>query len=76
MIALARSPFELWATNEGYDIAPVVPPADGRVYADRQTQAVYEAYNAGAASVARRLTESTLETPALIEHIRRLAGET
>lgn len=73
-IKLAPSPFELWATDEGYDIAPAVLPDSTRVYADIQTQAAFKAYNAGAAGLARMLTESTLETPALIERVRRSAG--
>jgi hypothetical protein len=34
---------QAWATAHGYDVGPAVLPADGRVYADRQTQAVFEA---------------------------------
>jgi len=41
---------------------------------DSRTQDVYEAFTGGQASVARMLTESTLETPALRERIRKLAG--
>jgi hypothetical protein len=40
-------------------------PSDIRSYADRQTQAVFEAWNGGARSLAKLLTESTLETEAL-----------
>ena len=50
MIALAPSPFELWAAREGYDTAPAVVPTDIRAYADRDTQAVFVAYKAGAAT--------------------------
>jgi hypothetical protein len=74
MIAPAPSPFERWAVDRQYDIAPAVLPTPHRVYADRQTQAAYEAWTAGAASVARMFTDSTLETEALRERIRRLGG--
>jgi hypothetical protein len=47
MTALASSPFEVWAAREGYNTAPAVSPSDIRIYADRDTQAVYEAWNAG-----------------------------
>jgi len=47
MISLAPSPFEVWAEREGYNIAPAVLPAPNRTYADRDTQAVFEAWNAG-----------------------------
>lgn len=72
-ISLAPSAFEQWATKHQYDVAPAVLPAENRVYADSQTQAAFDAWNAGAAHVARMLTESTLETPALRERIRQLA---
>jgi hypothetical protein len=58
----------------GYDIFPAVVPTANRTYADRQTQAAFDAWNAGVQSLARMLTESTLETQALREHIRKLAG--
>jgi hypothetical protein len=73
MIHLAPSPFELWAKERGYDITPAVLP-DSRVYADSRTQELYEAWRDGASTVARMLTESTLETPALRDKIRELAG--
>jgi len=73
MIALAVSPFEIWAAREGYNTAPAVVPAADRTYADRQTQAVYDAYRAGAADTARMLTESTLETEALREKLLAIA---
>jgi hypothetical protein len=73
MIALAPSPFELWAKREGYDTAPAMLPAANRTYADRDTQAVFDAYNRGAGDTARMMTESTLETPALRERIKTLA---
>jgi hypothetical protein len=73
MIALAPTPFDLWAKREGYDTAPAAVPAADRTYADRQTQAVYDAYRAGAAEVARMVTESTLETEVLREKLLALA---
>jgi hypothetical protein len=50
-----------------------VLPAQDRLYADRQTQAPFDSWTAGAESVARALTESTLETEPLRERIRELA---
>jgi hypothetical protein len=69
---LIDTPFDVWAKREGYDIAPAVSPLPARTYADRDTQAVFDAWNSGAASVARMLIESTLETDALRELIRKL----
>ena len=43
------------------------------IYADRETQLVFDAFNAGARSVARMLTESTLETQAFREKLLELA---
>ena len=60
MIALAPSPFEILASANGYDIAPTVLPAAERVYADRNPQAAFDVWQAGAAHVARMMTESTL----------------
>jgi len=74
MIALAPTPFELFAADRGHDIARAVLPDSKRVYADRYTQELFETWNAGAAYPARMLTESTVETPALREKIRELAG--
>ena len=62
MIALAPSPFEVWAAREGYNIVPAVSPYPLRQYADRDTQAAYKAWMAGAANVAGVATESTSET--------------
>jgi hypothetical protein len=73
MITLAPSPFDLWATREGYNIAPAVSPCPLRQYADRDTQKAFEAYNAGAAHTARMVTESILETEALREKLLALA---
>jgi len=56
MIALAPSPFEQWAQDNGYNIAPAVLPAPNRTYADRDTQAVFDAWNAGAEENSRVLT--------------------
>ena len=69
------SPFEVWASANGYDTAPAVLPAANRIYADRSTQAVFEAWNAGCRYVAMIVTDSTLETAALIDRIRKLAGQ-
>ena len=66
---LIDAPFEVWAKREGYDIAPAVSPTAIRKYADRDAQAAFDAWNAGAAGVARILTESTLETEALREKL-------
>ncbi len=74
MIKEAPSPFELFAADRQYDLAPAVVPAPDRVYADRQTQAAYEMWQHGAATVARMVAESTLDTPALREKILALAG--
>jgi hypothetical protein len=65
MTALAPSPFEVWAAREGYNTAPAVVPCPLRQYADRDTQAAFEAWMAGAANTARMATEPTLETEAL-----------
>jgi hypothetical protein len=72
-LASAPSPFELWAADNQYDIAPAALPAPDRVYADRETQAAFDAWNAGAQNLARMLTESTLETEWLREKILQLA---
>jgi|HubBroStandDraft_3_1064219.scaffolds.fasta_scaffold896657_2 hypothetical protein len=73
MIALAASPFEVWAAREGYNIAPAASPCPLRSYADSNTQKALEAWNGGAGYVARMVTESTLETEALREKIQALA---
>ena len=57
--AITPSDFTHWAPARGYCLAPAVLPTPDRVYADLQTQAAFEAWTAGAASVAPRLTEST-----------------
>jgi hypothetical protein len=66
--------FERWVTDNLCDITTAVLPAENRVYADPQTQAAFDAWNVGAASVARVLTECAVDTPALRERIRELAG--
>jgi hypothetical protein len=73
-VSLIPTPFELFATRHGYDLTPAVSPTDIRIYADVRTQNAYEAWRDGASTVARMITESTLETPALREKIRELAG--
>jgi site-specific recombinase len=60
---LAPTIFEQFASERGHDIAPAVLPAPDRVYADRQTQELFETWNAGAATLARTLMESTFESP-------------
>lgn len=72
-VKLAPSAFELWAYANGYDTAPAVLPAADRLYADRLTQEIYDAWNAGSANTARMLTDSMLETEALRERIQALA---
>jgi hypothetical protein len=67
------SAFERWATANQFDIAPAVLPAPDRVYADRNTQAVYEAWMAGGAHVVGMLMEATFETEAFREKMRELA---
>jgi hypothetical protein len=74
MIALSPTPFERRATDNQYDIAAAVLSGSIRVYADRSTQAAFDAYNEGARGVARMLTESAEETDALRQRIRQLAG--
>jgi hypothetical protein len=69
MMSLTPSPFELWAKREGYNIAPAVLPAPNRAYADRDTQAAFEAWNGCGRYLARMLTESTLDTEALREKL-------
>jgi hypothetical protein len=73
-LKIAPSAFELWAAENQYNIASAVFPVADCVYADRHTQAAFDAWNAGAASGSRMLTESTLETEAFREKIRQLAG--
>jgi len=70
---LIDTPFQVWAKREGYDLVPAVSPTESRHYADRVTQAVYEAYKAGSAEVARMVTESTFETEALREKLLAIA---
>lgn len=60
IVALAPSP------------PPCFPPIIG-TYADRDTQAVFDAWDAGCRYVAMILTESTLETEALVEKIQALS---
>lgn len=73
MIALAPTPFEVFAADRQYDIAPAVSPSETRQYADRRTQEAFYAYRAGQRNVARMITESTLETEALRERIKAIA---
>lgn len=72
-VNLTCSPFDLWAADNGYDIAPAVSPTPIRIYADRDTQAACNAFQGGARSVAVMITESTEETEALREKIRQIA---
>ncbi len=62
---LIDSPFQEWAAARQYDLSPAVSPEETRIFADRQTQAAFDAWEAGAASIARMITEPTLETEAL-----------
>ena len=70
---LVPSSFDQWASAKGFDISFAVCPDRTRVYADRRTQEAFDAWNAGASSVARMVTESTIETQPLIERMRELA---
>lgn len=72
-VSLVSTPFEQFATDRKYDITPAVSPCSIRIYADARTQEAYEIWRDGAASLARILTDSTLDTPALREKIRKLA---
>ncbi len=69
MIAPASCPFEQWAQDNGYNTAPAVLPAANRAYADRDTQAAFDAWNGCGRYLARMITESTLETAALREKL-------
>ena len=73
MITHAPSPFEQWAAREGCNIAPAAVPAPDRRYADRDTQAAFDAWDAGCRYVAMIMTEFTLEAEALREKIQPLA---
>jgi hypothetical protein len=73
---LAPTAFELFAADRQLDTAPAVFPDSTRIYADMRTQTAFEFWNAGAASLARMLMESALETEALREKIRELAEGT
>ena len=66
--------FGQWAADHQYDTAPAVSPSETRIYADRRTQEAYDAYRAGQRSVARMITEATLETEALRERIKQFAA--
>jgi hypothetical protein len=72
-LRLISSPFEQTAIALGYDITSAVSPIPTRIYADMQTQAAFDAWNAGAAHVARMITESTLETEALRDKLKAIA---
>jgi hypothetical protein len=72
--ALVRSPFEQHAVSEGYNLTPAVSPIPTRIYADRRTQEAFDDFQAGARALYRMLDESTFQTPALLQNIRRLAG--
>lgn len=67
---LAPTRFEQFASERGHDTAPAVLPGPDRVYADRQTQELFETWNAGAATLAKTLMESTFESPAPCELIQ------
>ena len=72
-LSIAPTPFEQWASAQGYNITPAVSPCAARAYADSRTQEVFEAWSASAAHFARMITDSTIETPALIEKVRGMA---
>ena len=46
LLALVPSPFEIFANDEGYNLAPAVSLIPIRIYADRETQVVFDAFNA------------------------------
>jgi hypothetical protein len=73
MITVTPSSFEVWAAREGYNVAAAVSPCPLRQYADRDTPKAFDAYQAGAADTARRVTESTLERDALREKLLAIA---
>jgi len=52
---------------------PRVSPDSLRVYADRGTQDAFDIWNAGAAHVARMVTESALEIEALRDKLKAIA---
>ena len=58
-VKIALYSFEVWATHEGYNTGPAVFPSELRTYADRDTQAAFEAWNAGAAQIARMVLGAT-----------------
>jgi hypothetical protein len=70
---IISSPFEVWASANGYDIVLAVAQSDLRTYADRDTQAAYEAWSAGVAYVVRIVTESDWETEVLRDKLKALA---
>lgn len=61
MIGFVPSAFEKWATSRGYCIAPAVLPSADRVYADRRTQEVYEAWCDGSAHGSRNVLGGMVE---------------
>jgi hypothetical protein len=73
-LRLAPSPFEVFASARGHDLTPAVSPSDIRQYADEHTQKVFGPWSAAACYVAGIVTESMLETTALVQRIRGLAG--
>ena len=73
MITHAPSPFEQWAAREGCNIAPAAVPAPDRRYADRDTQAVLDAWDAGCRYVTMIMMEFTLEAETLREKMQALA---
>jgi hypothetical protein len=53
--------FEQFASSRGYSIAPAVLPSANRVYADSQTQEVYEAWCDGVAHGSRDVSRGMVE---------------
>jgi hypothetical protein len=73
-ISILPTPFELWASSTATTLPPPrFPPetASMRIAARRKHMRPWQA---GASSVARMLTDSTIDTEALREKIRGLAG--
>ena|ERR1035441_2787463 len=86
MTAVATTLFEQWATSRQYDTARAVLPAANRIYADRQTQDVYDAWSASRSDAdatrragiarARGASSARARSIPVIFHLRRppLAG--
>jgi hypothetical protein len=74
MISLAPSPFELWASADGYATARAMSPCPLGQYADSATQDAFRVWNASAVHTAHMITLSTLDTEALQEKLLSIAA--